>query len=317
MEHTPRLNVGDTQSFIFHSDDCGPFYLSPEQGEQQRRDRPTGKIKRVERSKKMLMNALSDAGVSFQQQRSYTKKELQDFARIRGIDLFEEKEQIIVGWQGQPKGLLQALWERGLILEHSLKEYTLDGRKDAITGIVDLHYSLRNLLAKCTDFKEEETALQYLGTQLGVTVQLTPKFHAELAGDGVEYSWAHAKAYYRRVPVSRKRGRENFKVVKECTSPVKVLTKDKIEKLASRARAYICTYHHLEQVQSGPAAAATGVDPTAVLPKQELLYTEIERLMTAFKGHRCALDFDGGFVNSELKEEATREVHQDDDNEVY
>jgi hypothetical protein len=316
--HLPRLNVGDTQSFIFNSDDCGPFYLSPEQREQQRRDRPTGKIKRVERSKKMLMNALSNAGVSFQQQRSYTKKELQEFARIRGIDLFEEKEQIIVGWQGQPKGLLQVLWERGLILEHSLEKYTLDGRKDAITGIVDLHYSLRNLLAECTDFKEEETALQYLGTQLGVTVQLTPKFHAELAGEGVEYSWAHAKAYYRRVPVSRKRGRENFKdLVKECTSPVKVLTKDRIEKFASRARAYICTYHHLEQVQSGPAAAATGVDPTADLPKQELLYTEIERLMKAFKGHRCALDFDRGFVNSELKEEATREVHQDDDDEVY
>jgi hypothetical protein len=265
----------------------------------------------------MLMNVLSDAGVSFQQQRSYTKKELQEFARIRGIDLFEEKEHIITGWMGQPKGLLQILWERGLIPEHSLEKYTLDGRRDAITGVVDLHYSLRNLLAECTDFKEEETALQYLGTQLGVTVQLTPKFHAELAGEGVEYCWAHAKAYYRRVPVSRKRGRENFKdLVKECTSPVKVLTKDRIEKFASRARAYICTYHHLEQVHSAPAVAATGVDPISALPKHELLYTEIERLTKAFKCHRCALDFDRGFVSAELKEEATIEVNADDDNEV-
>jgi hypothetical protein len=37
------------------------------------------------------------------------------------------------------------------------------------------------------------------------------KFHSELAGEGVEYIWAHAKAYYRRMPVSKKRGRENFK----------------------------------------------------------------------------------------------------------
>jgi hypothetical protein len=29
---------------------------------------------------------------------------------------------------------------------------------------------------------------------------------------------------------------------------------------------------------------------------------QIERLIKAFKGHRCALDFDRGFVNSELKE---------------
>jgi hypothetical protein len=37
-------------------------------------------------------------------------------------------------------------------------------------------------------------------------------------------------------------------------------------------------------------------------PKQELLYNEIDRLMKAFKGQRCALDFDRGFVNSRLKE---------------
>ncbi len=75
------------------------------------------------------MNALSNAGVSFQQQRSYTKKELQEFARIRGINLFEEKEQIIVRWQGQPKGLLQVLWERGLILEHLLEKILLTVEK--------------------------------------------------------------------------------------------------------------------------------------------------------------------------------------------
>jgi hypothetical protein len=33
----------------------------------------------------------------------------------------------IAGWQGQPKGLLQDLWEIGLILEHSLEKFTLDG----------------------------------------------------------------------------------------------------------------------------------------------------------------------------------------------
>jgi hypothetical protein len=140
----------------------------------------------------------------------------------------------------------------------------------------------------------------------GVTVDLTPKFHAELAGEGVEYNWAHAKAYYRRVPVSRKRGRENFKeLVKECTSPALVLTKERVEKFAARTRAYICTYHHLEQAREVPPPTAAGAldTPAAVCPKQELLYTEIERLMKSFRGHRCALDFDRGFVNSILKEE--------------
>jgi hypothetical protein len=49
--------------------------------------------------------------------------------------------------------------------------------------------------------------------------------------------------------------------------------------------------------------SATTASTPPIAPKQELLYTEIESLMKAFKGgHRCALDFDRGLVNSELKE---------------
>ncbi len=54
--HSPRLHVGDTQLLIFKDNDSGPFYLSPEQRELQRHDRPTGKHKRVERSKSCLSN---------------------------------------------------------------------------------------------------------------------------------------------------------------------------------------------------------------------------------------------------------------------
>jgi hypothetical protein len=97
--------------------------------------------------------------------------------------------------------------------------------------------------------------------------------------------------------------------------PCKCAYKERIEKFSSGARAYICTYHHLEQ-QQAVAPATVNVDPNstpstslslsrvvAPIPphKQELLYTEIERLKKAFKGHRCALDFDSGFVHSELR----------------
>ncbi len=192
----------------------------------------------------------------------------------------------------------------------------LDGRKDNITGTIDIQYSLRHIMVECTDFKhEDESALQCLGSQLGVKVSLTPKFLAEIAGEGIEYSWAHAKAYYRRMPLSCKRGKENSKqLVQVCTCPVTVLTKkERIEKFASRARAYVCTYHHLQQEQEKQhqQAASRRVEnkdqnslsqqTTPLFPKQVLLYTEIERLMKAFKGHRCALDFDRGFVHSELR----------------
>ena len=95
---------------------------------------------------------------------------------------------------GEPRGLLQVLGQHGLIETAALERYTLDGRRDAITGKIDLQYSLRSLLGNCRAFKDEETALQFIGTQLGVTILLTPKFHAELACEGVEYSWAHLKS---------------------------------------------------------------------------------------------------------------------------
>ena len=306
-QFSPRLKVGDTQSLIFKAEDNGPWYLSSQEQERQRHSRPTGKRKRIKRSKKMLVDALVAAGIILQQQRNHTKKELQDFARNNGVDLFEDKELVVPGWEGQPKGLMQVLWERGLIDTASLAQYTVDGKKNLITGDINLHSSLRHILANCKDFQEEETALEHLGTQLGVTVKLTPKFHAELAGEGVEYSWAHSKSFYRRLPLSQKKGRENFKqLVRDCTCPEKVLTKVRIEKFAARARAYICTYHHLEhQKQQGAGARSQNSENREEPKQQELLYSEIERLTKAFRGHRCALDFDRCFVHSELKQATT------------
>ena len=149
--HSPKLKCGDTQSMVFKPEDTGPWYLSNEQRVAQRKDRATGRSRRVERSKKLLMKALLDAGVELPRHRNFTMKELQTFANRNGIDVFEDKLQIIPGWEGKPKGLLQVLWERGFVAEATLEKYTLDGRKDAITGDIDLQFSLRHLMSECSD----------------------------------------------------------------------------------------------------------------------------------------------------------------------
>ena len=130
--HLPDLRVADTQSMIFLTDDSGPWYLTPDQRALQRHDRSTGKTKHVERSNKQLLEALKDRGVMIQQQRGYTKKELQDFARNNQIDLYDCKEVIAPGWDGKPNGLLPVLGERGLIERALFERYTLYGRKDTI-----------------------------------------------------------------------------------------------------------------------------------------------------------------------------------------
>jgi hypothetical protein len=70
----------------FKSIDVGPRYLTPEQQQLQRHDRVTGKSKLVERSKKLLLKQLNQAGLTLQQ-RGYTKKELQIFARNNCVEL--------------------------------------------------------------------------------------------------------------------------------------------------------------------------------------------------------------------------------------
>jgi hypothetical protein len=198
--YLPSLSVGNTQSMVFKSNDNGPWYLSLEQREVQRHDRTTGKSKIVEKTKKTLLQELNDSGVK--QKRGYTKAELQGLARENGFETVIQIDKLLPGWQGKAKGLLQVLYERGLLDPAMSDKYTLDGKKDTILGKYDLQYSLRSPMSECLDFNEEETALQYLGSQLVVQALLTPKFHAELRGEGVEFSWGHAEAFYRRSPLS-------------------------------------------------------------------------------------------------------------------
>ena len=47
---------------------------------------------------------------------------------------------------------------------------------------------MQYLIASCLDFAEELTALQHVGKELGVSVIITPKFHAEMTGEGIEYN---------------------------------------------------------------------------------------------------------------------------------
>jgi len=72
------------------------------------------------------------------------------------------------------------------------------GRKDSF-GLIECNTSLRHLMSLCSDFLNEQGMMQYIGTKLGVEVMLSPKCHAEIAGEGVEYMWACAKGTYRNL----------------------------------------------------------------------------------------------------------------------
>jgi hypothetical protein len=59
------------------------------------------------------------------------------------------------------------------------------------------------LLSQCTDFANEISDLQHLAAEVSdetctVTIEFTPKYHCEIAGEGIEYGWGFTKKIQRR-----------------------------------------------------------------------------------------------------------------------
>ena len=236
------LNVGDCQSIVFEADDDGPWWYSSHKTRESRRNDVTDNnlFKMVNRARTQLADALKDVG-----------NELKGFANKHGVALQYRKVKTIEGWQDKAKGLLQVLWEQGWIdpckcfsidkpgTMRNTSFYTLRGKTDHNNGSIDKPSSLRYLMGRCTDFKEEDTAVQHSGSQLGLQVTFTPKFHCKFAEDeGIEYNCVHAKAKMRATPLCETKGRGNLmKLVIKCICPETVLTKAKISKFAARAHA--------------------------------------------------------------------------------
>ena len=64
--------------------------------------------------------------------------------------------------------------------------------------------SLRHIVANLPDFKQEITLLQFRAKQLGVSIDCTPKFHPEIAGEGVEFCWGLSKIHIENAVLRRK-----------------------------------------------------------------------------------------------------------------
>ena len=282
-----QLQVGNTQHLVFQSTDIGPFWMSQEEREGNRHDViEDDEPNNIPKIRAELIVELQSKGINV---KGKNKKELVALAEQNGIAATRQVKKVREGWEGKSKGLLQILWERGLIDGSKHTGYTLDGKKDA-NGIIDLNTSLRHLMGVCSDFVNEKGMMEFVGVKLGVEVILTPKCHAELAGEGVEYMWACAKGFYRNLSLKEKTGIGKFnESVRKCLSD-NVLSLTRLRKFSRRAHQYLMAYHFFDSQQSHPdipLAECDRLGPVAV-----------EKLVAKFKTHRCAMDFDFKFVMS-------------------
>ena len=220
-------------------------------------------------------------------------KEVQKKCSDANISLKHPPKPVILeGWCGKAKGMMQVLWERGFIDANNMKEYTLAGSKDEF-GVVNKSTSLKYLLENLSDFVEEESLLQTNARKMGIQVDRTPKCHAEIAGEGIEYTWGFAKNHFRRQPLDVKRKKETFrKLVCDCLSRQKC-TASVIRSFSKRARDYIVSYHLLTSKKLERKKSII-----QDMKENEPAVVKVEKMRKLFKTHRCAMDFDCKFINS-------------------
>jgi hypothetical protein len=245
------------------------------------------------------------------------KRDFQKLAHKNHISLYNKEDDIEKGWIGQPKGMLQLLWERGFIdpsVEDPKRYYSKEGK--TATGVIDPTRSLNLLMKQLYDFVHELTLLQFKGSEIGkergieIIVDRTPKCHCEMAGEGIEYSWGFAKNSYRRYAMEEKKSKEKFRAsVKKCLNRDHVTT-ELVQKFSRRARRYMIAYQLLEV--HGDKVFANEEEIACVNNQygdcqDKATPIKIEKLTKMVKCHPSAGDFDKGFINRMFNEIYSRE----------
>ena len=102
--------------------------------------------------------------------------------------------------------------------------------------------SLEMLFLSCTAFIEEESLLQMNVQKMGAISFPSPKYHCEIAGEGIEYSWGNSKCKYQQIKALDKKYKKDFLVcVKECLSR-DFLDSKRVWKNSIRARECMVAY---------------------------------------------------------------------------
>ena len=285
FQHDNKLKVGDTQQMVFKQDDAGPFWLSPDERERMRLDAVIGEPVTKDKNRDDLISDLKAINVKVA--RGAKKPRLVELARLNSIPTAKTIQNVKEGWAGKPKGMQQTLWERGFIdPTKAVNFYTVEGPHHDNYGKPIKERSLKYLVSQLYDFAHEDSQLQFVGKELGLIVDRTPKCHPEMAGEGIEYSWGCAKNHYRNLPIAKKRSKALFlEHVRKCVSQNEI-TKAMVRLFSRRARRYMVAYYKLtHSLVEGDEFVDTSATPV-----------KVEKIIKACKTHCCAMDFDAKFI---------------------
>ena len=149
----------------------------------------------------------------------------------------------------------QVLWEKGCINEDDEVRYKYMATDDDGEEIED--YSLLRLIEGCLDFADEMTEMEVRGKELGATVLCTTKYHAEMAGEGIEYSWGVSKSRFRKIRISDKirTKKEGFlQNVRQVISTDGAMSLKNVRSFSKKARSYMTLYYAIQSSLKSSAA---------------------------------------------------------------
>ena len=179
------------------------------------------------------------------------------------------------------------LWERGHINTNELEKYVM---KPCCNDDDEIHrYCLPRILDNCEDFQNEISQLEYIVSCFGYVVITTPKYHAELAGEGIEYAWGVSKSVYRKAPWEQRKGKAAFmQLVKDALCTHRVLTLINVRKFSKKARCYMKVYD---------AIGKKDHDHNNRNYSDNLDYVTIEKMVKTIKTHRNKSDIMSAYCN--------------------
>ena len=177
------------------------------------------------------------------------------------------------------------MYERGLIDIHNLSKYSKHGKinqKGEDGTVLDEYkqYLLIDIMKNCNDFINQKNAMEELCEKLSVIgepsikILTSPKYHCEIAGEGIELNWGYMKKGYRNIPLDDKKTKTLF--VKAVHDSKNMVSIDLVRKFAAKTRRYMLSY-------------------LTILP-EDLTYESIEKFVKKIATHRNMADSNKGYI---------------------
>ncbi len=185
---------------------------------------------------------------------------------------------------GQPKGIYQVLYERGMYVANMRGGLTKkEQERRLLEGkpLVEPELDAPLVLSQCEDFANEIGALDHQLRLRGHRLILSPKCHPELAGIGIEYSWGKVKMIFRS-EFNNGKASELMENVEASITP-DVLPLERVWRYSRRTRDYMRAYQLMAEHPD--------------LSPEDQSFRLIEAVCKKYKTHRNMGEIARDFIN--------------------